>query len=161
METRGGTAYLQRRCDNWINLCALIARCVQFGLFDARADDGWYPRDDIPDGLRKYHPVEIIDKCSLTVAAQYILLAGPKIYEELVEVRGGIPKKVTHDMWLHWEQRLKEIADVLGKKSDLGCMARKAYEKMRSLRYKPTRVVEPGLEIGGGRWLGLARVFGS
>ena len=77
-------------------------------------------------------------------------------------MRWGNPKQERLDMWLHWEKRLKEIADVLGTGSELGCTARKACEKMRSVRYEATGIVhKPGWENTGGGWLGLARVFGS
>lgn len=159
---------LQVKCDNWSNLCALLARCVQSGLLYRCIDSWWYPLCDIPEGLQEDHPVEIIDKCFLTVATQYILLAGPKIYDELVEMPWqGSSRQERVEMWLHWDKRLKEIADGEDTGSELGCTARKAHEKMRSVRYEATGVVhEPEREAriassGGGRWFGLAGVFGG
>ena len=82
----------------------------------------------ISEGLQEDHAVEIIPKYSLTVAAQYFLLAGSKIYEELVEKPHWI------DSWLLWEKRLKDVADSEDAGSELGCIAGKAHERMRSVR---------------------------
>ena len=128
---------LQHQCHSWINLCAFLARCIKVGLLKPCGEGCWYPLCDIPKGLQADHPVEAIRKCYLTVAAQYVLLAGTKIYRELVaEQLGGAGEiQAGLDKWLHWKERLKQVADDEGTGSELGGMALKAHKKMGSIRY--------------------------
>ena len=83
--TGGDIEALQSDCFDWNNLSAFIARCIRSGLLDRFEKSCGYPLYDIPKGLQEYHPVETVQRCFVTVAVQYILLAGIKIYQELIE----------------------------------------------------------------------------
>ena len=130
---------IKNLCKGWINLCAFLARCVSSGLLNRCKEGCWYPLYDISKGLQEDHPVEIIRKCFLTVAAQYFLLAGSKIYDGLVEKPEWMDEREEGlETWLLWDKRLKDIADREDEGSELGCIARKAVEKMRSVRCQAT-----------------------
>lgn len=76
----------------------------------------------------------MIEKCFATVAINYFLFAGPKIYHELVlkpwnrsDVKEGL------DKWLDWTKGVKEIVDSEDAGSELGRIAREAHGVMISL----------------------------
>ena len=75
----------------------------------------------------------------MTVAAKYFLLAGSKIYDGLVEKpRWMAEREEGLETWLLWDKRLKDIADSEDAGSELGCITRKAVEKMTSVRSQAT-----------------------
>ena len=120
--------------EGWMNHCAFLARCVSSGLLN-RCEYTWHPLHDVLKGPQKDHAVEIIRKYSLTVAAQYFILAGSKIYEELVENPQCMLKIQTGmHTWMLWEKRLKDVGDSENAGSELGCHACFAHEKMRYIR---------------------------
>ena len=119
---------------SWINHCAFLARCVSSGLLN-RCEYSLYSLHDFSKGPQRDHAVEIIRKYSLTVVAQYFILAGSKIHKELVENPECMVKRHAGiDTWMLWEMRLKDVVDSEDAGSELACMARKAHEKMRFIR---------------------------
>ena len=79
-----------------------------------------------------------------TVAVQYILLAGSKIYHELVEKPGKRSETAERGLgkWQLWMERLMEVAYSEDTESELGRAAREAYSTMASLLCPP--IVEAG-----------------
>ena len=118
---------------------------MQSGLLDIYGNVCRHPLNEISKGLEEDHPLGIMQDCFMTVALQYIFLAGPKIYQELVEmpVEGSEAKALGRGKWNRWMEKLKEVADRGGKKSELGRAARGAHDKMMTLLHGPT-VVEAG-----------------
>ena len=128
----------------WTNLCSFNARCVQSGIFDVYGDACGHPVDEIAEGLEQDHPLGVMQDCFITIALQYIFLAGPKIYQELVEkpAEGSEAKAIGCAKWNRWTERLDKVAEHRGQKSELGRAARGAHDKM-TLLHGPT-VIEAG-----------------
>ena len=98
-----------------------------------------HPLYEIPQGLEKDHPLGVMQNCFITVAVQYILLAGGKIYHQIVEkpVKGSEAKEQGLSKWKLWIERLKEVAEREDTKLELGRAACEAYCKMVSMHCAP------------------------
>lgn len=125
---------LEEDCEKWINICAFIARCIRSGLLNQHESRCGYAIYDITNGLQQYHPVEIIQRCFVIAALNYIIFSSFEIYRALCGdllpqpgQNGGIVK------WLQWEVKVQEIADSEEAGSNLEWLARIALDKMISL----------------------------
>lgn len=76
-----------------------------------------------------------MQKCNVTVAMQYLLLASSKLYQGLLVNRWQRVQPEGAEKWQEWGYKVKEIADSEGTGSDLeyaAPVARVAYDKMVS-----------------------------
>ena len=103
-----------------------------------------HPLIEIANGLEEDHPPGVMKRCFTNVAVQYILLAGSKIYHELVEkpVEGSEAAELGLGKWQLWMEKLTEVAQREDAESELGRAAREAHSKMASL-HSP-RIVNGG-----------------
>lgn len=95
-------AYYEKRCDEWANYCALLARLTTAGLNDQLK----YPDIDIPLAFKDDLAPGRLRDCRLMVAIQWILRAGKVIRKDV----GNFNKSTwTIAAWKEWGRKLREI----------------------------------------------------
>jgi hypothetical protein len=130
-------------CDEWVNFSAFIARCVQAGLLD-RFSDGIskYPSWDVPDGLEKGLQPGILRDCRVMVSAQYIILAGRRLFEEFLSKSASPTEKSEwwQEKWQLWPGKFEALSDGYEKdgKTEMAAMIREAHDLMLSLSKAPS-----------------------
>lgn len=97
----------QKKCNEWVNFSAFLARCTAAGIYDHYDDRFKYPSVDIPLALEERLPTEeLLRECRLMVAALWIFHAARAIYDDLVAVD---KEEWNVKKWSLWETRLKEV----------------------------------------------------
>lgn len=126
-----------------MNFSAFIARCIQAGLLD-RLSDGCskYPSWDVPDGLEKDLQPGILRNCRVTVSAQYIILAGRRLYDAFLSKSASPTEKAEwwQEKWQLWPGKFEALSDgyVKESKTEMAAMTREAHNLMLSLKKEPS-----------------------
>lgn len=147
---------LKRKCDEWINVSAFFARLIANGIDQKYEPSCKYPSFDIPGGLEKVIPNQIVRDCNVMVAAQYILIAGPGIYENfIIQPKGSERGQWGLDKWPLWARKFKEVAEKGDLSSDVQAAALEARAVMVSLHPDPFATGVPASDIEAERDSGL------
>lgn len=126
-----------------MNFSSYLARCLQAGLDDNYPNGFKYASVDIRQGLDEELQPRPRRDSEVTVAAQYILLAGEKIAGECLikPVKGfGL------DEWNRWAERLGEISREESNNTDLACAVEEAHKYMVSWACRESKAASQDLE---------------
>ncbi|EMR66187.1 hypothetical protein UCREL1_6828 [Eutypa lata UCREL1] len=127
-------------CNKWLSAAGFMARLLDLGVLGV--PELTWVFCDLEDGLGQPSPARDGDRkelmgwqCQVAVAAQYILVAGHIIVEEIKcpTQRWVTPR--TSDTWTAWAMALEKIACTSSEDGqwDLKAKARLAYDKMVEL----------------------------
>ena len=140
---------MKRKCDEWINVSAFFARN---GIDQKYEPSCKYPSFDIPEGLEEIIPNQTVRDCKVMVAAQYILIAGPGIYEDfIIRPKGSRTGQWGLDKWPLWACKFKEVAEKGDLSSDVQAAALEARAVMISLHPDPFATEVPASDTEGDR----------
>lgn len=120
----------QKKCDEWVNFSAFLARCTGAGFYDQYSGVFLYPSVDISLALEKKLPTGSLRACRLMVAAQWILHSGRRIHDSMVEEN---KKDWDLERWSVWEARLKEIVDGGEGDEEVASVLRRTLAEMTSI----------------------------
>jgi hypothetical protein len=97
----------QKKCNEWVNFSACLARCTAAGIYDHYDDRFKCPSVDISLALEETLPTEeLLRECRLMVAALWIFHAARAIYDDLVAVD---KEEWNVKKWSLWETRLRVV----------------------------------------------------
>jgi hypothetical protein len=118
-----------------VNFSAFIARCINAGLLDRYSDNvSKYPSWDIDDGLEKDLQPGILKNCRVMVSAQYIILAGRRLYEIFLS-KSAEKSEWWQEKWQLWLGKFEALSEGYEKdgNTEMADMTREAHDLMLSL----------------------------
>ncbi|KAI1656551.1 hypothetical protein F4813DRAFT_363630 [Daldinia decipiens] len=125
---------LEKKCAEWVNISAFIARCIEAGFNDHFKEKCQFPCVDIPKALEEENPPGVRRSCLIRVAVQYIMIAGHKICQQKI----GKAKTEEQQMWLArwkiWAEKLLQLAEQNVLEPGLTSEAREAHGTMVALQ---------------------------
>ncbi|KAI0854027.1 hypothetical protein F5Y00DRAFT_224325 [Daldinia vernicosa] len=125
---------LERKCEEWVNISAFIARCIEAGFNDQFKEKCKFPCVDIPKALEEDNPPGVRRSCLIRVAVQYIMIAGHKICQQKI----GKGKTEEQQMWLGkwkiWAEKLLQLAERNELEPGLTSEVREAHGTMVALQ---------------------------
>ncbi|KAI0131105.1 hypothetical protein F4814DRAFT_404825 [Daldinia grandis] len=125
---------LERKCGEWVNISAFIARCIEAGFNDRFKEKCKFPCVDIPKALEEDIPPGVRRSCLIRVAVQYIMIAGNKICQQKI----GKGKTEEQQMWLGkwkiWAEKLLQLAEHNELEPGLTSEVREAHGTMVALQ---------------------------
>ena len=130
-----------------MNFSSFVARCTEARIDEHFPDFIKYARLDVPEGLEKEMSPGLKRDTRVMVAAQYILLAGHVIDEELVQKPTKKRKSYGLEKWKLWAGKLQELAreELASEVKDAVVEAR---QKMVSLHPELFSMGEEGRKTG-------------
>ncbi|EAW13701.1 DUF3632 domain-containing protein [Aspergillus clavatus NRRL 1] len=125
---------LQERCEVWVNFSAFLSRCVKAGLNEYPGGFK-YPGLGIHDALDSHGPSTIVWDSRVIVAAQYLVMNGSRIREELFKEneKKGNCKLIGEELWHRWTKRFMEISDQAQHTPEISSAVNEAYNIMKGL----------------------------
>jgi hypothetical protein len=97
-----------RRCNEWVNLSAFLARLHAAGVSDQYTHRFKHPYVDISAGLEKETPHRILRDCRILAATMWIVHAGKAIHGDLAK---HSTEAWSVGKWSSWAAKLKEIEE--------------------------------------------------
>lgn len=129
----------ESQCNMWLSAAGFMASLLDLGVLGV--PEIWDTFKDFDDGLKRTGPDRddpnhvLFWQCQASVAAQYILLAGRVIAQEVQHPTEGFKDHPTAETWRQWATALDKIAETVSEEAhwDLFHKAKLAHDKMVQL----------------------------